>query len=365
MQLQSLIKSAKRPFLIAGPCSAESPDQLLFLAEKLKQQNVAALRAGIWKPRTRPGSFEGLGEVALPWLMEARKAHNIPVAIEVANAEHVEKALKAGVDILWIGARSTVNPFTVQEIADSLRGVKLPVMVKNPVNPDLNLWIGAFERLENAGITDLTAVHRGFSVYAHPKYRNVPSWEIPIALREKLPEIPMLCDPSHISGKRSLLLEVAQKGMDLNMDGLMIETHPDPDKAWSDPEQQLTPIDLKILLDKLVLRSSSVVDVSNDAMEQMNKLRSKIGDLDDHIFDLLSNRMKISEDLGRIKKENSIIVFQQEHWMKIISQRLAKAGEYDLSSIFVRQIMDAIHQESIRHQTKVMNQMDSDQQLPE
>lgn len=357
MQLQSQIKSSQRPFLIAGPCSAESPEQLLFLAEQLKLQGVSALRAGIWKPRTRPGSFEGLGEVALPWLIDAGKTFEIPVAIEVANAEHVEKALKAGVDILWIGARSTVNPFTVQEIADSLRGTKIPVMVKNPVNPDLNLWIGAFERLENAGISDLTAVHRGFSVYAHPKYRNVPSWEIPIALKEKMPEIPMLCDPSHIAGKRSLLLEVAQKGMDLNMDGLMIETHPDPDKAWSDAEQQVTPDGLKDLLSKLILRTSSSSHLPNLAMEELEKMRSKIAEVDDHIFDLLSKRMKISDDLGRIKKEHSIIVFQQEHWMKMISQRLSKANDNELSAVFVRQIMDAIHQESIRHQTRVMNQL--------
>ncbi|MES2798998.1 MAG: bifunctional 3-deoxy-7-phosphoheptulonate synthase/chorismate mutase type II [Bacteroidota bacterium] len=354
MQVQSQIKQSKRPFLIAGPCSAESPEQLLLLANQLKQRNVSILRAGIWKPRTRPGSFEGLGEVALPWLMEASEESGLPVAIEVANADHVEKALKAGVDVLWIGARSTVNPFTVQEIADSLRGVRIPVMVKNPVNPDLNLWIGAFERLENAGINDLVAVHRGFSVYAHPKYRNVPSWEIPLALREKLPELPMLCDPSHIGGKRNLLLEIAQKGMDLNMDGLMVEVHPTPDFALSDAEQQITPDDFSLLISKLVLRSSNV---SLSALAQLEQFRDKTSEMDDTIFDILKKRMQVSNELGRFKKENAITVFQQERWIKIISERMGKAADYDLSPIFVRQIMDAIHQESIRHQTRVMNDL--------
>lgn len=353
MKLKDQINEQSRPFLIAGPCSAESPEQLMFLAEHLKAIGTKVLRAGIWKPRTRPGSFEGLGEVALPWLIAAGRTFDLPVAVEIANREHVEKALEVGVDVLWIGARTTVNPFAVQEIADVLRGVEVPVMIKNPVNPDLNLWIGAFERLEKAGITDLVAVHRGFSVYAHPKYRNVPNWEIPIAIKERYPDLPIICDPSHIAGRRDLLKEVAQKAMDLNMDGLMIETHPDPMNALSDPEQQLTPAALKQLMSELIMRSRSV---TSEIADQLAEMREKTAVLDDRLFDILAARMRISEEVGRFKKENNIIVLQPAHWVKIIKQRLSSAADLDLSEEFVRQIMDAIHQESIRHQTKVMNQ---------
>ena len=254
MNLIQKIKEASRPFLIAGPCSAESPEQVMSVAKKLAASGkTQLLRAGIWKPRTRPNSFEGMGDIALPWLVEAGRETGLPVTTEIANRNHTELALKAGVDVLWIGARTTVNPFAIQEIADVLKGVDIPVMIKNPVNPDLDLWIGAFERLEKAGVRDLSAIHRGFSIYKHPKYRNVANWEIPIALRERLPNIPIICDPSHISGNRDLLLEVSQKAMDLNFDGLMIETHPTPEKAWSDAAQQLTPEALNILLNQLVL----------------------------------------------------------------------------------------------------------------
>jgi chorismate mutase len=352
MNLKEEINRHSRPYLIAGPCSAESPEQLLLLAEHLKSIGTKVLRAGIWKPRTRPGSFEGLGEVALPWLIEAGRKYDLPVAVEIANREHVEKALKAGVDVIWIGARTTVNPFAVQEIADVLKGVEIPVMIKNPVNPDLNLWIGAFERLEKSGITDLVAVHRGFSVYAHPKYRNVPNWEIPIALKERFPDLPIICDPSHIAGKRDLLQEIAQKAMDLNMDGLMIETHPNPEKALSDPEQQLTPSDLEKLMSELIMRSRSV---TSEIADQLSEMREKTAVLDDRLFDILAARMRISEEVGRFKKDHNIIVLQPEHWGKMIRQRLSSASGLDLSEEFVRQIMDAIHQESIRHQTKVMN----------
>lgn len=352
MKLKDQINENSRPFLIAGPCSAESPEQLLFLAEHLKAIGTKVLRAGIWKPRTRPGSFEGLGEIALPWLIDAGRKFGLPVAVEIANREHVEKALEAGVDVLWIGARTTVNPFAVQEIADVLKGTNIPVMIKNPVNPDLNLWIGAFERLEKAGLTDLVAVHRGFSVYAHPKYRNVPNWEIPIAIKERYPDLPIICDPSHIAGRRDLLKEVAQKAMDLNMDGLMIETHPDPINALSDPEQQLTPAALKQLMSELIMRSRSV---TSEIADQLTEMREKTAALDDRLFDILAARMRISEEVGRFKKENNIIVLQPSHWIKIIKQRLSSAADLDLSEEFVRQIMDAIHQESIRHQTKVMN----------
>ena len=313
---------------------------------------ASALRAGIWKPRTRPDSFEGLGEEALPWLIEAGKSVGLPVAVEVANRTHVEKALKAGVNILWIGARTTVNPFAVQEIADVLKGTNVPVMIKNPVNPDLELWLGAFERFEKAGLTDLVAIHRGFSVYKHPKYRNVPSWEIPIGLRERRPDLPLICDPSHITGNRTLLHEVAQKAMDLNFDGLMIEAHITPNEAWSDAAQQITPFVLNELIHKLILRSG---EVSESAADLLREMRAKVSNLDDRIFELIAARMQISDEVGQLKRENNITILQQEHWAKIIHERLERDDEYGLSKDFIRTMMDAIHQESIRHQVKVMN----------
>ena len=353
MKLIQKIKEAKRPFLITGPCSAESPQQVMSVSKEIaKNVNAHILRAGIWKPRTRPDSFEGMGDVALPWLIEAGKETGLPVTTEIANRHHAELALKAGVDILWIGARTTVNPFAIQEIADFLKGVDIPVMVKNPVNPDLELWIGAFERLEKAGIKELVAIHRGFSVYKHPKYRNVPTWELPIALRERLPDLPIICDPSHITGRRDLLLEVSQKAMDLNFDGLMIETHPDPDKAWSDSAQQVTPTELKSIIDHLVLRSK---DISTSIISELEELRTKIGDLDDKLFDILSARMLMSEEVGQLKKVHNITILQQNHWSNIIKSRLSQSDNYKISERFIRQIMDAIHQESIRHQTKIMN----------
>lgn len=353
MELVKSIKNGKRPFLIAGPCSAESEDQLVSTAKRIAELgSVNLIRAGIWKPRTRPNSFEGLGEVALPWLVTAGKETGIPTTTEVANAKHVETALKYGVDVLWIGARTTVNPFTVQEIAEALRGVDISVMIKNPVNPDLSLWLGAFERFENVGVTDLAGIHRGFSVYDHPKYRNVPSWEIPIALKEHRPDTPMICDPSHIAGKRDLLFEVSQKAMDLNFEGLMIETHPTPDDAWSDPAQQVTPDGLKYIIRNLILRSQ---EVTNDVAEEIDEIRAKVADLDDRMFDLLKKRMQYSDVVGQLKRENNITILQQEHWNNIINKRLEKSEDYNLTRKFVRQIMDSIHQESIRHQTAVMN----------
>ncbi len=352
MNLSNSIKS-KRPFVIAGPCSAETEEQVIQICSQISEKRLAdVLRAGIWKPRTRPDSFEGVGEVALSWLVEAGKLTGLPTTTEVANKAHVELALKAGVDILWIGARTTVNPFAVQEIADVLKGVTIPVMVKNPVNPDVDLWLGAFERLEKSGISDLVAIHRGFSIYKHEKYRNVPNWELPIALKERIPDLPIICDPSHITGNRNLLLEVSQKAMDLNFDGLMIETHPNPDEAWSDAAQQVTADGLGSILSKLVLRSKNV---TNDILIELEKMRSMTAALDDRIFFLLAERMKISEDVGRFKQENNITILQQEHWAKIISNRLNSANENGLSLKFIRQVMDAIHQESIRHQERVMN----------
>ena len=353
MKLSEKIKGGNRPFVVAGPCSAESEEQVNNICVDIaKNDAVQMLRAGIWKPRTRPNSFEGLGEIALPWLVSAGKTVGLPTTTEVANQKHVELALKAGVDVLWIGARTTVNPFAVQEIADALKGTSTPVMIKNPVNPDLQLWLGAFERFENVGLTDLTAIHRGFSVYNHPKYRNVPNWEIPIALKEQRPDLPMICDPSHITGKRALLLEVSQKAMDLNFEGLMIESHPNPDQAWSDAAQQVTADGLKAILDALVLRSK---EISVDALSVLEDMRSKIAVLDDRLFDILGARMQLSEEVGRFKRESNITILQQEHWTKVIAAQIEKRGDYKLTQHFVRQLMDAIHQESIRHQTKVMN----------
>lgn len=353
MRLADKINQSNRSFVVAGPCSAETHEQVLSITQDIaKFDQVQLLRAGIWKPRTRPDSFEGLGEEALPWLVEAGKKTGIPTCTEVANRSHVEAALKAGINVLWIGARTTVNPFAVQEIADAVSGMDIPVMIKNPINPDLALWLGAFERFEKAGITDLTAIHRGFSVYKHDKYRNVPSWEIPIALKEQRPDIPIICDPSHITGNRDLLLEVSQKAMDLNFHGLMIETHPDPDNAWSDAAQQVTAEGLKKILDQLVVRT---VEFGTDVAEQIQELRDKVAILDDRMLELLSARMQLSEEVGLLKRENNITILQQEHWAKVILGRLNQADDLHLTKQFVRQVMDAIHQESIRHQTKIMN----------
>lgn len=353
MILRQSIQHSKRPFVIAGPCSAESEQQVYEVVRDLASYtDVKLIRAGIWKPRTRPDSFEGLGDIALPWIVEAGKANGLPVTVEVANKQHVEAALKAGVDVLWIGARTTVNPFAVQEIADALLGVEIPVMIKNPVNPDLELWIGAFERLEKAGITDLVGLHRGFSFYNHPKYRNVPHWEIPIALKERLGNLPLICDPSHISGRRDLLEEVSQKAMDLNFDGLMIETHPNPDQALSDAQQQITPSQLKSLLENLVVRESNA---QQDAQAQLNEYREQIEVLDGRLFDLFAARMKISAQLGEFKREHNITILQREHWENMIRKRLEDVQEHGLTRQFVRRVMDEIHQESIRQQTRVMN----------
>lgn len=353
MNLSQEIRSSEKPFLIAGPCSVETQEQVKLIANDLSALGgIKLLRGGIWKPRTRPDSFEGVGVVGLPWLVEAGKEVNIPTCTEVANASHVEQALAAGVDVLWIGARTTVNPFAVQEIAESLRGVKVPVMIKNPINPDLELWIGAFERMSKMGLSDFTAIHRGFSFYNHPKYRNVPNWEIPIAFRERMPEIPMINDPSHISGRRNLLLEVSQKAMDLDFSGLMIETHPDPDKAWSDAKQQVTASGLEDILRSIILRAPVV---GEDAQGQLHDIRQKVGVLDDRLFELISERMRMSDEAGELKREHNITILQQEHWAKIKSKRMDMGDDYQLSPLFIRQLMDAIHQESIRHQTRIMN----------
>lgn len=352
MHLQKNIKAGQRPFVIAGPCSAESPEQLLESCQHfINSSNIKLLRAGIWKPRTRPGAFEGRGEVALPWLVETGKSCQLPTCTEVANAHQTELALKAGIDVLWIGARTTVNPFLVQEIADVVKGTKTPIMIKNPVNPDLELWVGAFERFLQNGIADLTAIHRGFSLYKHPVYRNVPMWEIPIALRERIPNLPIICDPSHITGKRDLVASIAQTAMDLNFEGLMIETHINPDVALSDAAQQLTPQNLISVLQNLVLRGQSNLKAQGPLLQ----IRQEIEQLDDLIFEYLKQRLALSQKVGEIKLEHHITVLQQKHWEKLINDRLALSSSDLLSQEFIRKIMDAIHQESIQLQIDVMH----------
>lgn len=342
------------PFLIAGPCSAETEEQVMETALGLsKTGKVALLRAGIWKPRTRPGSFQGMGDVALPWLVNAGKAAGIPTTTEVANAQHVEAALKAGVDVLWIGARTTVNPFSVQEIADALQGVDVPVMVKNPINPDLELWIGALERLSGAGITRMLAMHRGFSGTQLASYRNAPLWEIPIALKAAIPELPIVCDPSHITGNRQLLAGVAQKAMDLGMDGLMIETHPRPDEAWSDAAQQITPEALTALLDGLNLRNTDCVDPS--VANELSVLRSHIDEVDEQLLRLLAKRMDLVREIASYKKNNDITILQIERWKEIMRTRKALGNTMGLSDDFLTQYIELIHKSSIRLQGRLMN----------
>ncbi|MEX2589730.1 MAG: bifunctional 3-deoxy-7-phosphoheptulonate synthase/chorismate mutase type II, partial [Chitinophagales bacterium] len=312
-------KSLKRPFYIAGPCSAESEEQVFDTAKSLKSIGIDLFRAGIWKPRTRPNSFEGIGAVGLPWLKRVKDELNLPITIEVANPRHVELALEYGIDVLWIGARTTVNPFQVQEIAEALKGVDIPVIVKNPVNPDINLWIGAFERLNNVGITKLAAMHRGFSTYEKSVFRNAPQWEIPIDLKRRLPHLPIFCDPSHIMGKREGLGEVAQKALDLNYNGIMLETHPNPAKAWSDPEQQVTPRQLNEMLGKLVIRQQAT-DISA-AKNELEKLRANIDRIDYLTLDLLAERMDVARKIGAYKKENNITILAPERWDEIIKTR--------------------------------------------
>lgn len=351
--LESWANLKSKPLVIAGPCSAETPEQLLATAQGLKNLKVDILRAGIWKPRTRPNSFEGAGEDGLKWLADTKKQVGIPVGTEVANPQHIELALKYGVDVLWIGARTTVSPFAVQEMADALRGVKnVAVLVKNPTHPELNLWIGAFERLFQAGITNLGGIHRGFSTYDKSKFRNQPVWQIPIELRRVAPQIPIICDPSHIGGKRDLIFEISQKAMDLNFDGLMIETHITPDKAWSDAEQQVTPERLgEILADLRIRQDSSSSQIFNDQLEE---LRKKIDNIDRELLEILAQRMAVVEKIGEYKKENNVTTFQVKRWDEIMKNRAETAKKMNLNPEFVTEIYKLVHEESIRKQTEIM-----------
>ncbi|MFD1256114.1 chorismate mutase [Mucilaginibacter terrae] len=352
--LSSWITAKAQPLLIAGPCSAETEEQLVATAHLLAATGkVTALRAGIWKPRTRPGEFEGIGSIGLEWLKRAKAETGLPTAVEVATAKHVEEALKGGVDILWIGARSTANPFTVQEIADALKGVDIPVMIKNPVNPDLSLWIGALERVNNAGITKLAAIHRGFSSYEKTAFRNEPMWDLAINLKTHAPELPIICDPSHISGNRELIPYVSQKALDMDMQGLMIESHIDPSVAWTDAKQQVTPAALSELIDRLALRRPEVVN--SQVKDALADLRNGIDKIDDLVIAKLAERMKIVEQIGNYKKDNGITILQVNRWDEILQKRTNYGKALNLNPEFTEKLLELIHGESIRKQTEIMN----------
>lgn len=352
--LSTWVKTKNEPLLIAGPCSAETEDQLLATAHLLaKTGKVSVLRAGIWKPRTRPGEFEGIGSIGLTWLKRAKEETGLPTAVEVANAKHVEEALAAGVDILWVGARSTVNPFTVQEIADALKGVDIPVMVKNPVNPDLQLWVGALERFNNAGITKLAAIHRGFSSFEKTAFRNEPMWELAIQLKTLCPELPIINDPSHICGNRELIQYVAQKALDLDMQGLMIESHLDPSVAWTDAKQQLTPAALSELMELLTLRKPESKD--KEFTDKLADLRTSIDKIDDQIIQKIAERMQVVQKIGEFKRDNGVTILQVNRWDQIMNKRSAFAKALKLDLNFTGKLLELIHSESIRKQTEIMN----------
>jgi len=351
--------SNHRPFLIAGPCSAESRQQVLQTASVLSASNIDLFRAGVWKPRTRPGNFEGIGEPALEWLKEVKKTLNLPVTIEVAEPTHIELALKYEIDVLWIGARTVVNPFHVQNLADCLKGIKIPVMVKNPVNPDIELWIGAIERLEKAGITDIAAVHRGFSGYGSiTGYRNHPNWLIPIEMKRRRPDVALICDPSHISGNRDTVAEVAQKAMDLRFDGLMIETHINPSEALSDAKQQITPAELQTLLSNLIVKDEYTEDMS--CRVKMENIRQLIDTLDVEIIDLIAKRMELSRRIGELKKEYNLTIYQPDRWREIVATCTRRAEAHQISQAFVLEIYEKIHHESIRTQLSVLEELQNE-----
>lgn len=352
--LSSWVNVTHEPLIISGPCSAETEEQLLATAHLLKATGkVSVLRAGIWKPRTRPGEFEGIGAEGLQWLKRAKAETGLPTAVEVATAKHVEEALAAGVDILWIGARSTVNPFTVQEIADALKGVDIPVMVKNPINPDLSLWIGALERINQAGITKLAAIHRGFSSFEKSAFRNEPMWDLAISLKTLVPELPILNDPSHICGSRELISFISQKALDLDMQGLMIEAHIDPSVAWTDAKQQVTPAALSEMIDGFILRKPE--SKNPEFTDKLAGLREKIDKLDDQIFTKLGERMKIVEQIGEFKRDNDVTILQVSRWDEILQKRTAYGSVLKLEKEFTEKILELIHSESIRKQTIIMN----------
>ena len=347
-------KWSKRPLIISGPCSAETEEQVIATATRLaKTGKIDMLRAGIWKPRTRPGMFEGIGAKGLPWLQQAKKLTGLPTTVEVATGKQVEDALTFDVDVLWIGARTTVNPFSVQEVADALRGVDVPVLIKNPINPDLELWVGAVERVARAGIKQIGLIHRGFSSYGNTEYRNAPMWHLAIEMKRRNPEMMIINDPSHICGRRDILLEVAQEAIDLDFDGLMIESHIDPDNAWSDAKQQVTPERLAEMLDAIIWRKEDIN--SEELHAAMAKMRSQINQLDDELMQILGQRMKIADKIGEYKKNNGITILQTNRWNEILERAFKKGEKLGLGKEFITKYFDAIHMESINHQNKVMN----------
>lgn len=343
-----------KPLIMAGPCSAETEEQTLSTARQLAANGIHVFRAGIWKPRTRPNAFEGVGYEGLSWLKSVKDETGMKVATEVANVKHVYDALKYGVDILWIGARTSANPFAVQEIADSLKGVRVTVLVKNPVNPDVELWIGALERINAAGIAHIGAIHRGFSSYGKSDYRNNPHWQIPIELRQRIPGLPIIVDPSHISGRRDKIMDLCQTAMDLNFDGLIVETHCDPDHAWSDAAQQVTPQHLAYIIKNMVLRSQ---DVDNKSAVTLEELRMQIDKLDDEVLQLMEHRMAVAEKIGAFKKANNVTILQSNRWGELLKQRINSGLSKGLSEDFVKKIYAAIHEESIQHQKTVMDRV--------
>ena len=353
---QSAVQAAwnKRPLIISGPCSAETEEQVIETAERLaKTGKVDLLRAGIWKPRTKPGMFEGIGAKGLPWLQKAKKLTGLPTTVEVATGKQVEDALTFDVDVLWIGARTTVNPFSVQEVADALRGVDVPVLIKNPINPDLELWQGAVERVARAGIKQIGLIHRGFSSYGNTEFRNAPMWHLAIEMKRRMPGMPIINDPSHICGRRDILQATAQKAIDLDVDGLMSESHIDPDNAWSDAQQQITPERLAEMLSAISWRKEDVPSESYHAA--LDKLREQINHIDDELMQLISQRMSIAEKIGEYKRNNNVTILQATRWNEVLDKALLKAGKVGLSEEFIARYMDAIHMESINRQNKIMN----------
>lgn len=338
-----------KPMIIAGPCSAETEEQVMCTAQELANKGIKIFRAGIWKPRTKPGGFEGIGAEGLQWMQQVKKETGMYVATEVATAKHVEAALEASIDLLWVGARTSANPFAVQELADSLKGIDVPVLVKNPVNPDLELWIGAMERLNQAGITRLGAIHRGFSSYDKKIYRNLPQWHIPIELRRRIPTLPIMCDPSHIGGKRELIAPLCQQAMDLGFDGLIVESHCNPDKAWSDASQQVTPAVLDYILNLLVIRKEK------QTTENLHELRSQIDECDNNLIEVLAKRMRVAREIGTYKKEHSMQILQTGRYNEILDKRGAQGALCGMDADFIKKVFEAIHEESVRQQMEIIN----------
>jgi chorismate mutase len=350
LEALNLPSDSKRPFVIAGPCSAETEEQVMTTAKQLAIKGCHMFRAGVWKPRTKPGGFEGHGEPALEWMAEVKKETGMLIGTEVATPEHVELCMKYGLDILWIGARTSANPFAMQQLADSMKGLDIPVFVKNPVNPDLELWIGALERINQAGVKKLAAIHRGFSSFDKTMYRNAPMWQIPIELRRRIPELPIVCDPSHMGGKRELIAPLSQQALDLGFDGLMIESHCDPDKAWSDAKQQVTPEVADYIVGMLVARDNTYTT------EGIKLLRQQIDKIDNELMDLLAKRMRVCREIGQYKKEHNMQVLQTGRYNEILDKRGVQGSLTGMSPEFVKQVFEHIHEESVRQQVEIVNQ---------